>query len=69
MNGPEPTAEKLVNRFENILKDHHLRRKRPYALSMSLGVARFDPQNPCFLEVLLAEADALMYENKQKKKR
>jgi hypothetical protein len=33
---------------------------------MSLGVARFDPRNPCSVELLLAEADKLMYDNKQK---
>ena len=36
---------------------------------MSFGIACFDPQNPCSIDVLLAQADKLMYGNKQKKRR
>ncbi len=69
MNSLETSAEKLINRFELALNDHPLLQRRPYKISLSLGIAWFDPQNPCTLDVLLAQADKLMYENKQKKSR
>lgn len=68
LNSLETSAEKLINRFDQVLNDHHLQTKRSYKLSMSLGMACFDPQNPCSIEVLLAEADKLMYANKQTKR-
>lgn len=67
MNSFETSAEKLINRFEKVLNDHHLQRDCSYKLSMSLGMACFDPQNPCSIDVLLAQADRMMYENKQKR--
>ncbi len=69
MNSFETSAEKLINRFEQVLNEHPLQTKRPYTLSLSLGLACFDPQNPCSIDVLLAQADKIMYENKQKKNR
>lgn len=68
INSLETTAEKLINRFETILLDHPLQRERPFALSLSLGVACFDPQNPSSIEVMLSQADAMMYENKKKRR-
>ena len=67
MNNLENSAEKLVNRFKQVLKDHHFKTKHPHKISMSLGIARFDPQNPCSTDALLAQADRFMYENKQRK--
>jgi len=69
INSFETSAEKLISRFEQVLNDHPLQTKRPYTLSLSLGLACFDPQNPCSIDVLLAQADKIMYENKQKKGR
>jgi diguanylate cyclase (GGDEF)-like protein/PAS domain S-box-containing protein len=69
MNNLETSAEKLINRFTQALNDHHFQTKCPYTLSISLGMACFDPQNPCSIDALLAQADKLMYENKQKKRR
>ncbi len=69
MNGFETSAEIMISRFKKVLDDHNRQTKNSYTLSMSLGLAFFDPQNPCSIEVLLAEADKLMYENKQKKGR
>ncbi len=67
MNNIEDAAEILINRFEKVLSDHDLQRKRPYRLSMSLGIVNFDPQSPCSIDDLLAQADKMMYENKQKR--
>ena len=69
MKGPETSAEKLISRLEQVLKAHHLQTKGSYTLSLSLGIAYYDPNNPCSIEVLLTQADKLMYENKSKKGR
>ena len=42
--------------------------RRRYSLSLSSGIAIYDPSQPCSLEALQARADALMYEQKRKKK-
>jgi diguanylate cyclase (GGDEF)-like protein len=68
IKGVETSAEKLLHRLEMVLNDQQLQRRRPYTLSMSLGIACFDPQRPCSIDLLLAQADQLMYENKQKKR-
>ena len=67
MKGPETSAEKLISRLEQVLNEHHLQTKRSYTLSLSLGIAYFDPIHPCPIEVLLTQADQLMYENKSKR--
>jgi len=67
MNSVETSAERLINRFEQVLNDHPLQTKRPYTLSLSLGLVCFDPQNPCSIDALIAQADKIMYENKQKR--
>ena len=69
MNSFEISAEKLIDRFEKVLNARHLQTERSYKLSMSFGIAYFDPQNPCSIDVLLAQADKLMYENKPKRGR
>jgi diguanylate cyclase (GGDEF)-like protein/PAS domain S-box-containing protein len=66
MNSFETSAEKLIQRLKKVLKDNHLQTKRAYTLSLSLGITFFDPQNPCSIDALLAQADKLMYENKPK---
>jgi diguanylate cyclase (GGDEF)-like protein/PAS domain S-box-containing protein len=68
MNCNEISAEKLITRFEKALSDYDFQRKRPNTLSMSLGIACFDPQKSCSIEALLTQADKMMYENKQKRK-
>ena len=67
MNSFETSAEKLISRFEQVLNDYPLQTKRSYTLSLSLGIACFNHNNPCSIDVLLAQADKIMYENKQNK--
>ena len=64
INSFETSAEKLIQRLKQVLKDNHLQTKRRYTLSLSLGIAFFDPRNPCSIDALLAQADQLMYANK-----
>jgi len=40
---------------------------RSFLLSISLGIAEYDPDNPCSYEELLCRADAGMYDVKKRK--
>jgi two-component system, cell cycle response regulator len=42
---------------------------REYSLSLSVGIACYDPDWPCSIDELLARADASMYEQKRRKGR
>jgi diguanylate cyclase (GGDEF)-like protein/PAS domain S-box-containing protein len=68
MNCYEISAERLITRLEKALSNYNFQRKRPYTLSMSLGIACFNPKKSCSIEALLTQADKLMFENKQKRK-
>jgi len=39
-----------------------------YQISMSIGVAEYNPSRPCSIEELMFEADRLMYIQKKEKK-
>ena len=41
---------------------------RRFELSLSVGIARYDPDHPCALEELLQQADTLMYDQKMQAK-
>lgn len=41
---------------------------QPYPLSLSVGFAYYDPENPCTIEELLVKADRYMYEDKRTKR-
>jgi PleD family two-component response regulator len=47
------------------LEVRNARGDRRYKLSLSMGIARYDPEHPCSIDELLARADRLMYEQKQ----
>ncbi len=38
-----------------------------YQLSLSIGIAHYDPETPLTLDELMAQADTMMYEEKRKK--
>ncbi|MBI5640629.1 MAG: GGDEF domain-containing protein [Nitrospirae bacterium] len=42
-------------------------KKIGYTLSLSIGIAHYDPEKPCTIDELLAQADRAMYEQKKKK--
>ncbi len=58
-------AEILTARLQENLKARNARGDRRYKLSLSMGIARYDPEHPCSIDELLARADRLMYEQKQ----
>ncbi len=60
------TDELLISRLKRNLDIHNARPNRRYKLSLSVGTARYDPNQPISMEDLLAKADAAMYEQKRK---
>jgi diguanylate cyclase (GGDEF)-like protein len=58
------TQEVLLRRLEKNLKKLNTSEPR-YELSLSVGVARFDPQRAISLGELMAQADEAMYEQKR----
>ena len=57
-------AHNILGRLREKEKD----RSQPYLLSLSVGFACYDPENPCAIEELLAKADKYMYKNKRAKR-
>ena len=57
----------LIKRLRGALDAYNGPHAKEYELSLSVGTARFDPENPIPLDELITKADALMYEEKQGK--
>ena len=66
---PESRADVLTDRLAEHMTYHNKYENRPYRLSVSTGIARYDPEDPMSLHDLLIKADRMMYENKKDKKR
>ncbi len=64
---PELTTEILTTRLQSNLEIHNKRGVRSYELSLSIGITHYNPDTPCSLEELMAQADSLMYEEKRRK--
>jgi diguanylate cyclase (GGDEF)-like protein len=62
-------TEVLLDRLQSLLDKFNQQEKRKYQLSLSFGVAHFDPGLPKELDELIEEADKAMYTQKQAKKR
>ncbi len=62
------TEELVLRRLEKNLKELNAEETR-YELSLSIGVARFDPKCAVPLGELMAQADEAMYEQKRKHQR
>ena len=58
----------ILRRLEGSLRKSNAD-KFGYGLSLSVGVARFDPKNPVSLGELIVRADQDMYEQKRKKQK
>ena len=61
--------ETIMERLRDYLVSHNLQENRAYQLSVSAGMTRFDPNQPCTLVELLDQGDKAMYEQKQSRKR
>jgi diguanylate cyclase (GGDEF)-like protein len=67
-NAPDPGIAAVRDRLEKRLAEYNARRDGTFRLSVSVGLAIFDPARPVTVDELIREADARMYEQKQAKK-
>ncbi len=66
--GADESAESLMDRLQQKIALANAQRNRPYDLSISIGVAHYDPDEACTIEELMGRADRVMYEEKRKKR-
>jgi len=59
------SVEAVLKHFKETLDEHNRYRNRSFKLSVSIGVAIYDPEAPCSIQDLLEKADRLMYEQKK----
>jgi len=65
----KPTIENIsLNHVQDNLKIHNKQSNRGYELSVSMGIAYYDPAYPLTIDELIIQADKLMYEKKSAKK-
>jgi len=62
------SAEIVTRRIQASLEARNQHGDRPYQLGLSLGIVRYDPEFPCTVSELVAQADAVMYQRKQARK-
>jgi diguanylate cyclase (GGDEF)-like protein/PAS domain S-box-containing protein len=62
------SADVLTNRIQSVLERGNHKGDWPYQLSLSLGIAHYDPEAPCTVSEMIAQADGLMYDQKQARK-
>ena len=61
----QDSAQRLVERLQEKLAEANQRPDRSYRLSLSIGPAMFDHQQPLSLDALIAQADAELYARKR----
>ncbi len=59
--------EAIRMRLLKNIEAHNSKQKRLYKLSLSFGIAVYEPENPSSIDRLIIEADELMYMDKHKK--
>ena len=64
---PENMSETITTRLQKNLRNDNAKGNHRYKLSLSFGMARYDPDSPISIDELLWRADALMYEHKRSK--
>ncbi len=62
-------VEMIISRLQEKLDDHNNKSNRSYKLSLSVGIAYYDPENPCSVDELLVQGDKMMYKQKQHKQK
>lgn len=58
-------AKLIVEKLRERLRDFNQQKNLPFDLSLSAGVAFFDPSKPCSFEALMGEVDRAMYRDKR----
>ncbi|MBD3241530.1 MAG: diguanylate cyclase, partial [Chitinivibrionales bacterium] len=60
--------EAILKRLQDNMVAFNTTEDRPYHLSLSVGIAAYDANNPSTIEAFLDQADRLMYEEKTRRK-
>jgi diguanylate cyclase (GGDEF)-like protein/PAS domain S-box-containing protein len=60
-------AQKAEARLRSNIEAFNADKSNPFTLSVSMGIASYDPEYPCSIDELLVRADKLMYEEKRLK--
>jgi diguanylate cyclase (GGDEF)-like protein len=68
VDAPKETTNILINRIQASLEKRNQQRDQPYQLTLSIGIAPYDPETHCTVSELIAQADGLMYQQKQARK-
>lgn len=58
-------TEAVTVRLQNNLEKYNAEKNREYDISLSFGIAYYDPDSSDSIDEILIQADALMYENKK----
>lgn len=66
---PEENVPAVMKHLRENIEVWNGRHTKPYPLTVSMGAAVYDPQDPCGAEALIKKADGLMYEEKRTKSR
>lgn len=61
--------KQLASRFNSLLEEENKKNELGFKLGLSFGVIGYDPENPCEIDELIAEADRRMYLSKKDKKK
>ena len=69
LEASEQNQSELLQRLREKVQEINERRRESYALSISIGTARFVGEGRTRLDVLLAEADVVMYREKRTKRK
>jgi diguanylate cyclase (GGDEF)-like protein len=64
----DTNMEVIKDRFRNKLDTRNTQKDVSYKLSISMGIANYEPESCTSIEKLLVEADKLMYEQKRSRK-
>jgi diguanylate cyclase (GGDEF)-like protein/PAS domain S-box-containing protein len=67
IDSPGISSDSLTSRMQNRIDTHNADKRRPYTISMSMGIASCDPERNCTLDELMSSADQQMYERKKRK--
>jgi diguanylate cyclase (GGDEF)-like protein len=62
------SADTLPKRLQTTVENHNRKRERPYHITLSVGISRFNPDTPHTINELISMADELMYHQKKEKK-
>ena len=61
----EDRIASMIVRLQKAVAERNAKESRKYTLSLSVGTAYYDPENPCSVDELLGHADRSMYEDKK----